>query len=317
VRDAIRTHRLFTIAATMRFMEWRTPDGCSSCRPALNYYLLSTWPQEARDDPQSRFINERSHANIQKDGTYSVVPRMWGGETSAAELRRIADVVDKYRIPTVKVTGGQRIDLLGVRKEDLPAVWQDLGMPSGHAYAKALRTVKTCVGSEWCRFGTQDSTGMGQELERALWRMQAPHKVKLAVSGCPRNCAEAGIKDVGVIGVDSGWEIAVGGNGGIRTEAGQFLCKVKTAAEVLEFAGAFLQLYREEGWYLERTVHYLARVGLDHVKKRIVADATGRKALWARLQSALEGEPDPWFDHAQARVDTRQFGKLQAEGHAA
>jgi nitrite reductase (NADH) large subunit len=317
VRDAIRTHRLFTIAATMRFMEWRTPDGCSSCRPALNYYLLSTWPQEARDDPQSRFINERSHANIQKDGTYSVVPRMWGGETSAAELRRIADVVDKYRIPTVKVTGGQRIDLLGVRKEDLPAVWQDLGMPSGHAYAKALRTVKTCVGSEWCRFGTQDSTGMGQELERALWRMQAPHKVKLAVSGCPRNCAEAGIKDVGVIGVDSGWEIAVGGNGGIKTEAGQFLCKVKTAAEVLEYAGAFLQLYREEGWYLERTVHYLARVGLDHVKQRIVADAAGRKALWGRLQSALEGEPDPWFDHAQARVDTRQFGKLQAEGQAA
>ncbi len=310
VRDAIRQHRLLTIAQTFAFMEWRTPNGCASCRPAVNYYLLSTWPKEAQDDPQSRFVNERSHANIQKDGTYSVVPRMWGGETTAAELRRIADVVDKYRIPTVKVTGGQRIDLLGVKKEDLPGVWRDIGMPSGHAYAKALRTVKTCVGSEWCRFGTQDSTRMGKDLERALWRMYAPHKVKLAVSGCPRNCAESGIKDVGVIGVDSGWEIYVGGNGGIKTEVAQFFCKVKTSAEVLEYAGAFLQLYREEGWYLERTVHYLARVGLDHVRKKVLDDAASRKALWHRLQFSLAGEPDPWFEAGKARVDTRQFDAI-------
>ncbi|MBE7938955.1 MULTISPECIES: nitrite reductase large subunit NirB [Ramlibacter] len=313
VRDAIRDHHLLTIPDTLRFLEWRTPDGCTSCRPAINYYLLSTWPKEAQDDPQSRYINERSHANIQKDGSYSVIPRMWGGETTAAELRRIADVVDKYKIPTVKVTGGQRIDLLGVRKEDLPAVWQEIGMPSGHAYAKALRTVKTCVGSEWCRFGTQDSTQMGKDLERALWRMYAPHKVKLAVSGCPRNCAESGIKDVGVIGVDSGWEIHVGGNGGIKTEVAQFLCKLKTAEEVLEYAGAFLQLYREEGWYLERTVHYIARVGLDHVKKRVLEDAEGRRALWARLQFSLDGEPDPWFEHGKAAVDTRQFQALHVQ----
>ncbi len=210
VRDAIRKplsdgSRLLTVAAVQAQLGWRTPNGCSSCRPALNYYLISTWPKEARDDPQSRFINERSHANIQKDGTYSVIPRMWGGETTADELRRIANAVDKYKIPTVKVTGGQRIDLLGVRKEDLVNVWKDIGMPSGHAYAKALRTVKTCVGSEWCRFGTQDSTQMGKILERAMWRMYAPHKVKFAVSGCPRNCAESGIKDVGFIGVVSGW----------------------------------------------------------------------------------------------------------------
>jgi nitrite reductase (NADH) large subunit len=317
VRDAIRANKLVTIAATMQFMEWRTPNGCSSCRPALNYYLISTWPKEAKDDPQSRYINERSHANIQKDGTYSVIPRMWGGETTASELRRIADVVDKYKIPTVKVTGGQRIDLLGVKKEDLQNVWKDIGMPSGHAYAKALRTVKTCVGSEWCRFGTQDSTQMGKDLERALWRMYAPHKVKLAVSGCPRNCAESGIKDVGVIGVDSGWEIYVGGNGGIKTEAGQFFCKVKTSEEVLEYSGAFLQLYREEGWYLERTVHYIHRVGLDHVKKKILEDDAGRKALWERLQFALDGEPDPWFEQDKAQVDVRQFEKLNAEGQPA
>jgi nitrite reductase (NADH) large subunit len=317
VRQAIRTpladgSKLLTIDGVMRHLNWRTPNGCSTCRPALNYYLISTWPKEAQDDPQSRFINERSHANIQKDGTYSVIPRMWGGETTADELRRIADVVDKYKIPTVKVTGGQRIDLLGVKKEDLVNVWKDIGMPSGHAYAKALRTVKTCVGSEWCRFGTQDSTQMGKDLERALWRMYAPHKVKLAVSGCPRNCAESGIKDVGVIGVDSGWEIYVAGNGGIKTEVAHFFTKVKTAEEVLEVSGAFLQLYREEGWYLERTCHYVGRVGLDYVKKKVLDDAEGRKALWARLQFSLDGEPDPWFEFDKAKVDTRQFDALSA-----
>ena len=312
VRDAIREQKLLTIADTYKAMAWRTPNGCSSCRPAVNYYVTSTWPKEAKDDPQSRFINERSHANIQKDGTYSVVPRMWGGETTAAELRRIADAVDKYKIPTVKVTGGQRIDLLGVKKEDLVNVWKDIGMPSGHAYAKALRTVKTCVGSEWCRMGTQDSTQMGKDLERAMWRMYAPHKVKFAVSGCPRNCAEAGIKDVGVIGVDSGWEMYIAGNGGIKTEVAHFFVKVKTAAEVLEYTGAFCELYRQEGWYLERTVHYVNRVGLDYVKKRILEDHEGRKALWERLQFALDGEPDPWFEFDKAAVDTRQFSPLSA-----
>lgn len=312
VRDAIRNEKLLSIASVYQTLAWRTPNGCSSCRPAVNYYLISTWPKEAQDDPQSRYINERSHANIQKDGTYSVIPRMWGGETTAEELRRIADAVDKYKIPTVKVTGGQRIDLLGVKKEDLVNVWKDIGMPSGHAYAKALRTVKTCVGSEWCRFGTQDSTQMGKDLERALWRMYAPHKVKLAVSGCPRNCAESGIKDVGVIGVDSGWEIYVGGNGGIKTEVAHFFVKLKTADEVLEYSGAFLQLYREEGWYLERTVHWIGRVGLDYVKKKILDDVEGRRALWERLKFSLDGEPDPWFDFDKARVDTRQFTPVAA-----
>jgi nitrite reductase (NADH) large subunit len=309
VRQAIRERHLLAIPGVMQFMEWRTPNGCASCRPALNYYLISTWPHEAQDDPQSRFINERAHANIQKDGTYSVVPRMFGGVTTSAQLRRIADVVDKYQVPTVKVTGGQRIDLLGVKKEDLPRIWADLAMPSGHAYAKALRTVKTCVGKEWCRFGVQDSTQMGIDLEQAFWKMYAPHKVKMAVSGCPRNCAESGIKDVGVIGVDSGWEIYVAGNGGIKTEVAQFLCRVKTAAEVLEYAGAFIQLYREEARYLDRTVHWVSRVGLDYVKRRVLDDAEGRKALHARLQYALQGEKDPWAERAQG-ADRREFEAL-------
>ncbi|WP_114810439.1 nitrite reductase large subunit NirB [Paraburkholderia kururiensis] len=294
VRKAIREHRLLTHRQVYDFLEWRTPNGCATCRPAINYYLISTWPRDAVDDPQSRFVNERVHANIQKDNTFSVVPQMKGGVTNPSELRRIADVAEKYNVPMVKVTGGQRIDLLGVRKEDLPNVWRDLGMKSGHAYGKSIRTVKTCVGSEFCRFGTQNSTQMGIDLETMLANMWSPHKVKLAVSGCPRNCAEAGIKDVGVIAVDSGWELYVGGNGGIRTEVAQFLVKVKNAEEVKEYTGAFLQLYREEAYYLDRTVHYIARVGLDYVKKKVVEDEASRKALYERLLYSLEGLPDPW-----------------------
>ncbi|HYG08010.1 MAG TPA: nitrite reductase large subunit NirB [Stenotrophomonas sp.] len=298
VRKAIREHRLLSHAQAHAFLEWRTPNGCATCRPALNYYMLSTWPREAVDDPQSRFINERAHANIQKDGTFSVVPQMKGGVTNAAELRRIADVAERYSIPMVKVTGGQRIDLLGVQKQDLVDVWRDLGMKSGHAYGKSIRTVKTCVGSEFCRFGTQNSTQMGIELETMLANMWSPHKVKLAVSGCPRNCAESGIKDVGIIAVDSGWEIHVGGNGGIKTEVARFLVKVRTAEEVREYVGAFLQLYREEAYYLDRTVHYIERVGLDYIRAQVVDDADRRNALYERLLYSLEGLQDPW----EARV---------------
>jgi nitrite reductase (NADH) large subunit len=309
-RAAIRDQHLLTIPATMQYLEWKTPSGCASCRPALNYYLISTWPGEAKDDPQSRFINERAHANIQKDGTYSVVPRMWGGLTTPSELRAIADVADKYQVPTVKMTGGARVDLLGIKKEDLPKVWADLGaagMVSGHAYGKSIRTVKTCVGAEHCRFGTQKSMAMGVKLERMLFGMWSPHKVKLAVSGCPRNCAEAGIKDVGVIGVDAGYELYVAGNGGIKTEVAQFLCKVKTDEEVKEYSGAFLQIYREEGFYLERTCHYVARVGLDHVKAAVVDDPARRKELYERLLFALQDYEDPWQQAVQQPKARREY----------
>lgn len=310
VRDEIRKHKYLSIPAAMKGMGWKTPNGCATCRPALNYYLISTWPHEAKDDPQSRFINERVHANIQKDGTYSVVPRMYGGVTSPEQLRKIADVADKYQVPMVKVTGGQRIDLLGVKKEDLTGMWADLDMPSGYAYGKSIRTVKTCVGSEFCRFGTQNSTQLGIDIEKAFDHMWAPHKVKFAVSGCPRNCAESGIKDVGVIGVDSGWEIYVGGNGGIKTEVAQFLCKVKTAEEVIEYSGAFIQLYREEARYLDRTVHWIERVGLDYVKKRILEDAEGRKAAYERLLYALQGAVDPWAERVHKRDAHKEFDTI-------
>ncbi|WP_416311432.1 nitrite reductase large subunit NirB [Pseudomonas sp. W03] len=310
IRQAIREHHLTSLSSAMRFMDWRTPDGCATCRPALNYYLISTWPGEAKDDPQSRLINERAHANIQKDGTYSVVPRMWGGVTNAAELRRIADVADKYQVPMMKVTGGQRIDLLGIRKDDLPAIWKELDMPSGHAYGKSIRTVKTCVGSEFCRFGTQNSTQLGIDLEHDLFNMWSPHKVKLAVSGCPRNCAEAGIKDIGIIGVDSGWELYIGGNGGIKTEVAEFFVKLKTAEEVREYSGAFLQLYREEAFYLERTVHYLQRVGMERIKKAVLEDAENRQALNARLQFSLSLEQDPWQERIAQQPLKKEFERI-------
>jgi nitrite reductase (NADH) large subunit len=307
VREEIRKNKYLNIPDAMKGMDWKTPNGCATCRPALNYYLISTWPHEATDDPQSRFINERVHANIQKDGTYSVVPRMYGGVTNPDQLRKIADVADKYKVPMVKLTGGQRIDLLGVKKEDLVDMWADLDMPSGYAYSKGIRTVKTCVGSEFCRFGTQNSTQLGIDIEKAFDHMWAPHKVKFAVSGCPRNCAESGIKDVGIIGVDSGWELYVGGNGGIKTEAGQFLCKVKTAEEVIEYSGAFIQIYREEARYLDRTVHWIERVGLEYVKQRVLEDAEGRKAAYERLLFALQGAVNPWAERVKKRDEHKEF----------
>lgn len=300
VRREIVAQGMRSIPEVMQKLHWSTPDGCSSCRPALNYYLLCAWPGEYQDDQQSRFVNERMHANIQKDGTYSVVPRMWGGLTNPRELRAIADVVEKYDAPMVKVTGGQRLDIFGIKKEDLPAVWADLnaaGMVSGHAYGKSLRTVKTCVGSEWCRFGTQDSTGLGVKLERMSWGSWMPHKFKIAVSGCPRNCAEATIKDFGVVCVDSGYELHVGGNGGIKVRATDLLCKVATEADAMAYCAAFIQLYREEARYLERTAPWLERVGLDYLKARIVEDAQGREALTARfLDSQRFSQEDPWAE---------------------
>ncbi|WP_017365010.1 nitrite reductase large subunit NirB [Methylococcus capsulatus] len=313
VREAVRTHGPKTIPQLMGALGWRTPDGCHTCRPALNYYLLCQWPGEYRDDPQSRFINERVHANIQKDGTYSVVPRIWGGVTNPRELRAIADVAEKFRVPCVKITGGQRIDLLGVPKARLPAIWAELGkhgLVSGHAYGKSLRTVKTCVGKEWCRFGTQDSTTLGIELEKMTWGSWTPAKVKMAVSGCPRNCAEATIKDFGVVAVDSGWELHVGGNGGVKVRATDFLCKVQTDEEVMEYAAAYLQLYREEARYLERTAHWIERVGLPYVHSRIVDDAEGREALRARfLESQRKAQIDPWAERAQG-AERHEFEPL-------
>ncbi len=306
VRRLVKSLGLKSIPAVMQELGWRSVGGCASCRPALNYYLISDWPTDYTDDRQSRFVNERNHANIQKDGTYSVVPRMWGGVTNAAELRAIADAADKYAVPMIKVTGGQRIDLLGVKKEDLPAMWNDFnaaGMVSGHAYAKGLRTVKTCVGQQFCRFGTQDSTSLGIALEKLLWGSWTPAKVKLGVSGCPRNCAEATCKDIGIVCVDSGFEISVAGAAGMDVRETEFLCKVETAAEVMETVAAFVQLYRENARYLHRIYKWVAKVGLEWCRAQI-ADPATRRALYDRFMlSQSIYQVDPWAELAAKPAD--------------
>ncbi|MEL7467737.1 MAG: nitrite reductase large subunit NirB [Pseudomonadota bacterium] len=306
VRRLIKSQELKAMPAVWQAGHWKTSCGCHVCRPALNYYLLSDWPDDYVDDGQSRFVNERNHANIQKDGTFSVVPRMWGGITTPDELRAIADAADKFSVPTVKVTGGQRIDLLGVQKQDLPSIWADLnaaGLVSGHAYAKGLRTVKTCVGTDHCRFGTQDSTGLGIKIEKAMWGSWTPHKVKMAVSGCPRNCAEATCKDVGVVCVDSGYEVSVAGAAGMDVKATEFLAKAETEDETLDLIMAFTQIYRENAKYLDRPYKWVAKVGLDWVKERVVEDLENRAALVARFKHSQSiYQVDPWAERANDTV---------------
>ncbi len=313
VRRLIVAKQLKSVPAVMQELEWTTSCGCAKCRPALNYYLVATWPGEYVDDNQSRFINERVHANIQKDGTYSVVPRMFGGITTPNELRAIADVADKFAIPTVKVTGGQRIDLLGVKKHDLPAVWADLnaaGMVSGAAYAKGLRTVKTCVGSDWCRFGTQDSTGLGIRIEKFMWGAWTPAKVKMAVSGCPRNCAEATCKDVGVICVDSGYDIVFAGAAGLDIKGTQALCHANSEDETIEIIAALVQLYLEQGRYLERIYKWTDRVGIDSIKAAIVDDLAKRRHYYERFVYSQEfAQVDPWEERVNGK-DAHEFAAM-------
>ncbi|MEP1539029.1 MAG: nitrite reductase large subunit NirB [Paracoccaceae bacterium] len=303
VRRIIKTKELKSQAAVWQELGWNTVNGCHVCRPAINYYLLSDWPVDYLDDPQSRFVNERKHANIQKDGTFSVVPRMWGGITTPDELRAIADAADKYDVPTVKVTGGQRIDLLGVKGEELPNMWADLnraGLVSGHAYSKGLRTVKTCVGTDHCRFGTQDSTGLGIRLEKLMWGSWTPHKLKLAVSGCPRNCAEATCKDIGVICVDSGFQISIGGAAGMDVRETELLCQVPTEEDAIAVVLAVTQAYREGAKYLDRLYKWLDKVSMDWVKAHVVDDLDSRRALVERFElSQSIYRNDPWAEEVK------------------
>ena len=293
LREILRSQRLRSVQDVLDI--YGNGTGCEVCKPALSYMLDMLWCGDHDEDRSARFINDRVHANIQKDGTFSVVPRIRGGVTSAAELRRIADVADKYRVPMVKITGSQRIDLLGIRKEDLPAVWADLGMPSGQAYTKGMRMVKTCVGTDFCRFGTQDSTGAGIEMERRFENLFTPHKVKMAAVGCPRNCAEATVKDVGLIGIEGGWQVVVGGAAGKSVRQADLLITVETTESALEAAELFFQYYREHANYLERTYDFVVRVGMDKVRKETVyAPADVRAGLLDRLRKSKARARDAW-----------------------
>ena len=290
----IKQRGLKSVSAVFRELAGGKEDSAS--KVGLASLLKTLWPGEYDDERDARFINDRVHANIQKDGTYSVVPRIYGGVTSADELKRIADVAVKYKVPMVKFTGGQRLDLLGIKKEDLPGVWKDLGIPSGHAYTKAFRTCKSCVGTDFCRYGVGDSIKLAQEIERRFQGVESPHKMKLATAGCPRNCSEAYVKDLGAVAIEGGlWEIYIGGAAGGTVRKGDLLCTVKTHDEVLKFMGRFMQYYREHGKYLERTYHFVERVGIEVIRKIVVEDSEGIAArLDADIQKAVDAYKDPW-----------------------
>ncbi|MFL6416692.1 MAG: NAD(P)/FAD-dependent oxidoreductase, partial [Bryobacteraceae bacterium] len=292
--EAIRERGLKSVSSVFHALAAGKEDPAS--KPGLASLLSTIWAGEYVAEPDARFINERVHANIQKNGMFSVVPQMAGGVTSPAELRRIADIAEKYEVPMVKLTGGQRIDLLGVRKDDLPNMWRDLGIPSGHAYGKSYRTCKSCVGTDFCRFGVGDSTSLAIKIEHTFKGIDTPHKVKMATAGCPRNCSEAMVKDIGAVAVEGGkWEIYIGGAAGAHVRKGDILCVVDSHEDVIRYSARFMQYYRENAKYLERTYGFVERIGIDKIRAIVVDDSLGMAArLDAAIQASIDAYQDPW-----------------------
>lgn len=307
--EAIKAQNLRSVSAVFKALAEGKEDPAS--KAGLASLLKTIWGKEYDDERDARFINDRVHANIQKNGTFSVVPRIYGGVTTAHQLKRIAEIAEKYQVPMVKLTGGQRIDLLGVRKDQLPAIWRDLGMPSGHAYTKAFRTCKTCVGTDFCRYGLGDSTTLGIQIERRFQGIESPHKMKLATAGCPRNCSEATTKDIGAVAIGEGkWEIYVGGAAGSRVRKGDVLCVVATHDEVLLYIGRFMQYYREQAKYQERTYDFVERLGIEHLRRVLVEDAEGIcECLDREIQTAVDAYVDPWGE-AQQPATPNQFAEV-------
>jgi nitrite reductase (NADH) large subunit len=315
LREIVRSQRLKSVQEVLEI--YGNGVGCATCKPALSYMLDMLWCGGHDEDRSARYINDRVHANIQKDGTFSVVPRMRGGVTTPDELRRIADVADKYKVPMVKVTGSQRLDLLGVKKADLPKIWADLGMPSGQAYTKGVRMVKTCVGTDFCRFGTQDSTAAGIELERRLENLFTPAKVKMAAVGCPRNCAEATVKDIGLVGNEGSWQVVVGGAAGKSVRKADLLITVETTEEALRAAELFFQYYRENANYLERTYDFVERFGIEKIRKETVyAPEAVQSDLLTRLSKSKAQSKDAWLERDTPATPT-QFVQIKPIGWAA
>ena len=309
LREIIRSQKLKSVQQVLEI--YGNGTGCEVCKPALSYLVDVVWCGDHEEDRSARFINDRVHANIQNDGTFSVVPRIRGGVTSPGELRRIADVAEKYRVKMVKITGSQRIDLLGVQKSDLPKIWADLGMPSGQAYTKGVRMVKTCVGTEFCRFGVQDAISTGIELEKRLENLYTPHKTKMAVTGCPRNCSEATVKDIGLVGQEGSWQVVVGGAAGKHVRKADLLITVKTNEEALEAAMLFFQYYREHANYLERTYDFVERVGIEKIRKETVyATPPQKRDLLRRLRKSKALSRDAWLER-EAPVHPTQFVQIQ------
>jgi nitrite reductase (NADH) large subunit len=306
LRTIIQTQKLKNVQDVLDI--YGNEIGCAKCKPALSFILDEVLCGEHEEDRSARFINDRVHANIQKDGTFSVVPRMRGGVTTPDELRKIADVAEKYKVPMVKVTGSQRLDLLGVKKEDLPKMWAELGMTSGYAYAKAVRMVKSCVGTDFCRYGTQNSIKTGIELETLLEGLYTPAKVKMGVVGCPRNCAEATVKDIGMVGIEGGWQVVIGGAAGKSVRAADILVTVKTTEEALEAALLFFQYYRENGNYLERTYDFVERLGVEEIRRHTtLASEEVKQGLLGRLKKSKAKAVNPWAVESEKPVHPMQF----------
>ena len=303
---AINAMELKSVSAVFESLAGGKEDAGSKL--GLASLLRTIWGADYEDERDARFINDRVHANIQKNGTFSVVPRIYGGITSPDELRRIADAAEKYEAKMVKITGGQRIDLLGIPKEHLPDVWREVGMPSGHAYTKAFRTCKTCVGTDFCRFGLGDSTSLGVKIEKRFQGIESPHKMKLAVSGCPRNCAESTTKDVGSTAIEGGkWEVYIGGAAGSRVRKGDTLCTVDSHDEVLKYMGLFMQYYRENAKYLERTYDFVERLGIEKLRQILVDDSEGIcERLASEMDAAVDAYKDPWLE-SEAPIHPNQF----------
>jgi nitrite reductase (NADH) large subunit len=286
--------------------------GCDICKPAAASIFASCWNEMILKPKHAPLqdTNDRFLANLQKDGTYSVVPRVPGGEITPAKLIALGEVAKKFGLYT-KITGAQRIDLFGARVEQLPLVWKDLidaGFESGHAYGKALRTVKSCVGSTWCRYGVQDSVAMAIRIEQRYRGLRSPHKLKMAVSGCTRECAEAQGKDVGVIATEKGWNLYVCGNGGIKPRHADLLAKDLSEKELIQFIDRFLMLYIRTGDRLQRTSTWLENLegGIDYVRRAVCEDSLG---IGSELEADMQKFVDSYACEWKQAIETPEILK--------
>jgi nitrite reductase (NADH) large subunit len=299
--DIVRAGRITSF--TQLVQEHGRGRGCDICRPAVASILASLGTGHILEGEQAALQDTNDHflANLQKNGTYSVVPRVPGGEITPEKLIVIGEVARDFGLYT-KITGGQRIDMFGARVEQLPDIWRrlvDAGFESGHAYGKALRTVKSCVGSTWCRYGVQDSAAMAIRLELRYRGLRAPHKLKSAVSGCARECAEAQSKDFGVIATENGWNLYLGGNGGMRPRHADLFATDLTDDQLITYIDRFLMFYIRTADRLQRTATWLESLdgGLDYLREVIVDDRLGICAeLDAAMARHVAGYSDEWRD---------------------
>ncbi|WP_342046946.1 nitrite reductase large subunit NirB [Bacillus sp. OTU530] len=274
---------LASVKEVMKELHWKDSEGCSVCRPALQYYLGMIDP-EYEIKREVLYMNKQMNAIVQSDGTYSIVPQMYGGLTTADQLRKIADVAERYQIANVAITSEQRILLMGVKQEDLTSVWAELDMPLSATYGNMVQNVKTCIGEHVCQCEKDKALELAVLLEKQAEFVTTPYRIKMGVSACMHNGAGSTTKDIGIMGIDRGWEIYVGGSSGRNVRSGQLLCVAETNEEAVGIISGFIQYYRETANYLERTWQWLDRVGIIHVRE-VLFDRELRRQLLERLEA--------------------------------